>query len=919
MRLINVKTLKLEWFLDDEAPPYAIVSHTWGDDHEELTLLDVDGTVDKPGIGSTKLRGCCRQAEKDGLAYAWMDTCCIDKRDVVELGEAINSMFRWYREASVCYAYLSDVPADDNPKALDSKFRASRWFQRGWTLQELLAPESLSFYSSDWEPLGTKINLSTIIEGITGIPRLVLRGVVQLQSTSVAQRMSWAANRKTKRKEDMAYSLQGIFSITMSMIYGEGEQKAFFRLQEEIMKDTPDHSILAWGLGDGPLPADYPTTPGRILAATPADFANSGHIVSRALPRASLNFVNTSRGGVQVHLPLVQAATNLAMGLLHCGPESDADTVVAIPLVEAASGSADEYVRPSGFHSVLHPSYEAAAKLIHIKNDFQLEKPPDWGFLYDDDEFGALGLGILEVEPTSCWDKERNVIMAGLPQIAATSNFVVWARLRHHSEDPRDFFMMLKLSAHGPHVKSDMSMAVCRRATPTLEIRSKFRSWATEALGKHCASTASLDLQVTLEPIPARPCMFNIKPIAMKEKPKDIVDITQRLELIKAASKMTKAACDLKKARKEHAVVAKMLEETVVKSKRIEIDLEEVTSEIRRLEAKLENLTAERTSAARKTLQSEKRKAETIKKETEALSERTSARVLWDVLHDREYDEQGWVEKTKKGWTPLMWACHYDDPDTTQLLLDNGAVPTLEDADGHAPLQVTISKGFVGVAKVFLAAGVPLHKRSECSGKTLLHYAVSGSEAMVCFLLDEGAEVNAQSADGSTALHVAVRQGASLSIVQLLLAAGADARIKNRHGLLAWEENKNIPQGVYDLVRKAVRKGPVYTRTARRKSLIGLAKPTKSSHKNAEMDDAPVATSSPRDTQISQTRSETIASSSRESQSNMGETPASPQSNISKVGTLDSYSSPQNQPINQVPLEYAKPVKSRRSLFQRHR
>lgn len=149
MRLVNVKTLKLEKFLDDKVPPYAILSHTWKDD-EELSFRDIEeGKINKPGIGSVKLQRCCKQAERDGLGYTWIDTCCIDKTDSVELGEAINSMFRWYRKAFICYAYLSDVPGDDNPRNLGSEFRKSRWFKRGWTLQELLAPQSLHFYSSD--------------------------------------------------------------------------------------------------------------------------------------------------------------------------------------------------------------------------------------------------------------------------------------------------------------------------------------------------------------------------------------------------------------------------------------------------------------------------------------------------------------------------------------------------------------------------------------------------------------------------------------------------------------------------------------------------------------------------------------------------------------------------------------------------
>ncbi|KAK0632802.1 heterokaryon incompatibility protein-domain-containing protein [Immersiella caudata] len=248
MRLINVQTFQLEEFLDYRAPPYAILSHTWGDDAEELTFDDVKmGSIDKAGVGSIKFHGSCRQAAKDGFGYVWIDTCCIDKTNLVELSEAINSMFRWYRCASVCYAYLSDVPGDDDPRKLASKFSTSRWFGRGWTLQELLAPKRLRFYHAGWGCLGTKGTMRTVVGKITGIPYKILLGITELQSMSVAQRMSWAARRETKRKEDLAYCLLGIFDVTMPMIYGEGADQAFLRLQEQIMRMTRDDSILAWG------------------------------------------------------------------------------------------------------------------------------------------------------------------------------------------------------------------------------------------------------------------------------------------------------------------------------------------------------------------------------------------------------------------------------------------------------------------------------------------------------------------------------------------------------------------------------------------------------------------------------------------------------------------------------------------------
>ncbi len=216
MRLVNVKTKKFEVFFGKPVPPYAILSHTCGDDSDEVSLRDVErGSLEKAGVLPIKFVGCCEQAMKDGLQYAWIDTCCIDKTSSVELSEAINSMFQWYANASICYAYLSDVPAGENPREPASTFFTSRWFTRGWTLQELLAPKDLRFYDSTWSFLGTRNKLSAAVETITRIPKVFLLGLVSLHAASAAQRMSWAANRVTKRNEDVAYCLLGIFGISL--------------------------------------------------------------------------------------------------------------------------------------------------------------------------------------------------------------------------------------------------------------------------------------------------------------------------------------------------------------------------------------------------------------------------------------------------------------------------------------------------------------------------------------------------------------------------------------------------------------------------------------------------------------------------------------------------------------------------------
>ena len=229
----------------NEIPQYAILSHTWRErEEEEVTFKDlIDGTG-KEKAGYDKIRFCGEQAERDGLRYFWVDTCSIDKSNSVELQEAINSMFRWYQHAAKCYVYLSDVSASKR-KACDqsseftweSTFRGSRWFTRGWTLQELLAPGSVEFFSREGKLLGNKRTLERQIHEITGISLLALQGT-PLSTFGVNERLSWAENRQTTRSEDEAYSLLGIFDIHMPLIYGEGRDNAFKRLREEIDKPS---------------------------------------------------------------------------------------------------------------------------------------------------------------------------------------------------------------------------------------------------------------------------------------------------------------------------------------------------------------------------------------------------------------------------------------------------------------------------------------------------------------------------------------------------------------------------------------------------------------------------------------------------------------------------------------------------------
>ena len=202
-------------------------------------------------------------------------------------------MYQYYALAEVCYAYLSDVPAEGIHIGDYFAFRNSRWHRRGWTLQELIAPSFLIFLSGEWELLGTKSDLAELIQGITGVPVSILRKEVELASVSIIERMAWSSQRETTRPEDEAYCLMGLFSISMTTLYSEGRH-AFYRLQEKIFKRSMDTSLFLWGprtllawhfdldesLRQNPPSYEYDSlyhddTKSYLLASSPRDFAGA--------------------------------------------------------------------------------------------------------------------------------------------------------------------------------------------------------------------------------------------------------------------------------------------------------------------------------------------------------------------------------------------------------------------------------------------------------------------------------------------------------------------------------------------------------------------------------------------------------------------------------------------------------------------
>ncbi|KAK2761818.1 ankyrin repeat-containing protein [Colletotrichum kahawae] len=322
MKLIHIENLDIEDFFDSP-PPYAILSHTW--EKDEVTFHDVSQKRVAGKAGWIKITSFCKIVNKyllDPVEYVWVDTCCIDKSSSEELSEGINSMFRYYKEAMSCFVYLTDVVYSDPSKPVDTSFEKSRWFTRGWTLQELIAPTDLMFFDKEWRLIETKVSLASRISVTTRVDEVTLISG-DWSGASIARRMSWAATRETRRLEDIAYCLFGLFDVHMPLLYGEGS-RAFIRLQEEILRQSDDYSLFAW---DASM-VDESIAHIGVLAAHPILFKDSGTIesypaagpisISNLGIHARLSFKKNAMGQISVHLP--------------CGFAGDVNSVVALGL-----------------------------------------------------------------------------------------------------------------------------------------------------------------------------------------------------------------------------------------------------------------------------------------------------------------------------------------------------------------------------------------------------------------------------------------------------------------------------------------------------------------------------------------------------------------------------------------------------------
>ncbi|KAI9710152.1 MAG: hypothetical protein M1820_002954 [Bogoriella megaspora] len=333
MRLLHTTATELKDFSDAEIPQYAILSHRWED--EEVLFKDIESNNWKQKAGASKVVGCCREAAQLGYDWVWIDTCSIDKSSSAELQETINSMF-------FCLEVAGKI---------ECSFNKSAWFTRGWTLQELIAPKEIVFFDKEWNNIGTKLKLIRELGSLTGIDTDILTGRTEVQTASIAKRMSWAAHRKTTRIEDQAYCLLGIFGVNMPMLYGEREA-AFLRLQEEIMKRSDDHSLFAWE-PDGNPPAEHVKYRG-LLAKSPSEFAKPRYIRPNRRYEESAPYSMTNKGlSIALNLRQLTSTPNEhrteLVAVLDCINEAHGATAVAIRLRQLGGLGPMQYARSPPF------------------------------------------------------------------------------------------------------------------------------------------------------------------------------------------------------------------------------------------------------------------------------------------------------------------------------------------------------------------------------------------------------------------------------------------------------------------------------------------------------------------------------------------------------------------------------------------
>ncbi|KAF4878470.1 Vegetative incompatibility protein HET-E-1 [Colletotrichum siamense] len=757
--LINVHSGKLEKF-QNNFPRYAILSHTWGEEKDEIHFGDIqkDHQLSKTGPGRIKFDGCCQQAKADGFDYVWIDTCCIDKSHHTDYSEAITSMFSWYQTAGRCYAYLADVP-DKSASTFDNDFRRSRWHTRGWTLQELLAPQDLVFYSQSWTKLGEKASMTSMIEEATGIPAQFLGGFLD---ASVAQRMSWAAQRVTTRGEDMAYCLFGIFNVSLPIMYGEGASAAFGRLQEAILQRTPDASILAWGLDlqhDDLHPQQPPTNRyGNILAASPQDFVNCGTVVPWDNGHSGQR-LDVNGGYYHLQLPLHTTKAGQTFGLLKCYSRPQQKGCIGIPLCQVEPGlETDEFMRPKGSKAIQLFDTDSSQEPSNLRiRDLSLAEDIrkfDCRYGYSIEVPASGKLAVFDVYPKDRWDTIAKGLSRTLPAQDADIESIFDERIR--------LFMRAIAIGHlgaMEYLYGQLDDAT-KASTSAAALSTAIKSSNIEALIWLLERGFNVNSQDGdgLTPLGRAASEGLISVCMLLLQRRDVIGLDIDLEGSDGRSPLVLAVIS------DHVEVVGLLldEKASISNMDSGADQHALTLAARYGRVEIMRLLLD----ANADLEAEDVNGETPL--TMAASKGHDG--VLQLLIDRKAN----IEATgRNGSTPLAVAAYEGHVRISRLLLDHGANANARDDDGITPLHLAARKGHHHVVKLLLDNDADVDAQDRWGFSALAAAAYEGLEQTGQLLLNSKADIESSISGGRTPLIWAAANGHH-RMVQLLMDNGAD-------------------------------------------------------------------------------------------------------------------------------------------------
>ena len=543
--------------------------------------------------------------------------------------------------------------------------------------------------------------------------------------------MSWAAKRKTKRDEDLAYCLLGIFGVAMPMVYGEGCEQAFFRLQEQIMRTSRDDSILAWHLALGAATSDpAPITPGKVLAAAPSDFANCGHIVSRQ--QSAISSLVVSGGSLRAHLPLLISASS-TIGLLRYGPDHDPALAVGIPLTHTTS---DEYFRPRGCHSVLLPRPASPQlQLVHIENSLRTRpESPDQQYWFSINGYTEIDLELINVEPPSYWDRDQALIQSTTSRDIATTQ-QTFVRLRHRDLS-RDFLVVLEVQERGSRLEARSHLMTCHKDTKLAQLAESFRYLAPKVYGKNSASSGILNLRLKSRVVPGRP-MSMIEVEAAPTPPETTIDVTLELQKLHLRQEFLEIQEEQVQNLAEENEITTMIEAKTDQVSQVEREREILENKIKELEEQRgimiqkEAVAAQEVSRLRDRIESVQRKHVVVSGRLQRATKQWVE--LWRICPGGSH------EKETDSLSLLQWACEIGNNAVVQHLLTSGQVEcNSKFTDGRIALHIAASNGYEAVARLLLEQGAAIEAVTK-DGGTALHFAArNGHEAVARLLRRRG-------------------------------------------------------------------------------------------------------------------------------------------------------------------------------------